>query len=48
MNSFKLKTFFLKQSQAGICDSVVVKDTSVLRDFIQSCINAQARTIGPV
>jgi hypothetical protein len=45
---FKFKTFLVKQPQAGICDSIVEKDTFVLLDFIQSCINALAGTIGPV
>ena len=47
-SSFQFKTFFTKQSQTGVGDGVIVKDTSVLFDFFQSRINAQTGTIGSV
>jgi hypothetical protein len=31
-----------------ICDSIVVKDSSILLDFIQNGTNTQARAIWPV
>jgi len=41
-------TFFLKQFQAGIHDSFVVKGPSIFLDLLQSGINPQSGTIGAV